>query len=344
MKMDFGMFTDFHVRPGGSEPEAFEESFKQVDAAEAMGMDSVWLAEHHFSPDCSVLASPLSIASAIAARTSRVRIGLAVQVLPLGNPLRMAEDAATVDQISKGRLDFGIGRSGLTKYYQGYNIPYGESRERFFEALDVIMKGWHEERFSHKGEYYSFKDVNVVPKPYQRPHPPTRVAVASAETVPLIGGLGYPIFVSANTPTPELQDRLAQYRKALKEAGNAGPDDVALRLPAYVAETAEKARSEPKASTMKQIQYAARELIATAASQETVDRLRQMATTPYDEILKNRVMYGTPEAVTERIQDYQEKLGISGLVLEMNYGGQLPYERVINSIRLITEKVMPNFK
>ena len=342
--MDFGMFTDFHIRPGVTQAQAFDESFNQVEAAEKLGMDSVWLAEHHFSPDRAVLAAPIVIASAIAARTSRIRLGLAVQVLPLTNPLRVAEEAATVDHISKGRFDFGVGRSGLTKYYQGYNIPYSESRTRFMESLDIIMKAWKEGKFSHQGEYHSFEDVTVVPKPYQKPHPPTRIAVAGEDTFPLIGKLGYPIFIGVNTPTPQLQERLKSYRKGRLEAGHAGPDDVALRIPVYVAETAEKARSEPEASARHAIQYASTELATTAASQETADRLRRIASTPYEEILEKRVMFGTPEAVVERLQEYQETLGISGVVLEMNYGGRIPYDRVINSMRLLAEKVAPKFK
>ena len=197
--MDFGMFTDFHIRPHMTQAAAFDESFNQVEAAEQLGMDAVWLAEHHFSPDRSVLASPIVIASAIAARTSRIRIGLAVQVLPLTNPLRVAEEAATVDHISKGRFNFGIGRSGLTKYYQGYNVPYGESRGRFLEALDIILKAWEQEQFSHAGSYFSFTDVTVVPKPLQQPYPPIRVALASPDTFTLVGGMGHSVFVSANT-------------------------------------------------------------------------------------------------------------------------------------------------
>jgi alkanesulfonate monooxygenase SsuD/methylene tetrahydromethanopterin reductase-like flavin-dependent oxidoreductase (luciferase family) len=197
--MDFGMFTDFHIRQSMTQAEAFEESFQQVEAAEQLGMDAVWLAEHHFSPDRSVLASPLVIASAIASRTRSIRIGLAVQVLPLTNPLRIAEEAATVDHISKGRFNFGIGRSGLTKYYEGYNVPYGESRERFLEALSIILKAWNTERFSHEGAYFSFHDVTVVPKPLQQPYPPIRVALASPDTFSLIGRMGHSVFVSANT-------------------------------------------------------------------------------------------------------------------------------------------------
>ncbi len=342
--MDFGMFTDFHIRKGMTQAEAFEESFTQLEAAEELGMDSVWLAEHHFSPDRSVLASPLIIASAIATRTSRIRIGLAVQVLPLTNPLRIAEEAATVDHISKGRFNFGIGRSGLTKYYQGYNIPYAESRGRFLEALDVIVKAWGQEQFSHEGNYFSFHDVTLVPKPYQHPHPPIRVALASADTFSLIGSMGHPVFISANTPIPQLRERLELYQQARQEAGHSGPSDIALRIPAYVAETAERARSEPEASTMHALQYAARELSPSAASQEIAERLQRVASTSYDDILKQRVMYGTPEAIVERLQEYQEELGITSVVLEMNYGGQMPYDRVINSMRLLTERVVPKFK
>ena len=342
--MDFGMFTDFHIRKGMTQAEAFEESFNQVEAAEKLGMDSVWLAEHHFTPDRAVLASPMIIASSIATRTNRIRVGLAVQVLPLTNPLRIAEEAATVDHISKGRFDFGVGRSGLTRYYEGYNVPYSESRGRFLEALDVITKGWGEDKLSYEGEYYSYKNVTVVPKPYQKPYPPIRVAVTSAETFPLIGGMGYPIFVSGNLGIPQLQERLELYRKAWREGANPGPGDVVLRIPAYVEEAPKKARSEPEASTMHAIEYMARELSSSAATQEAAERIQLMARTPYEDILKRWVMYGTPEAVAERLQEFDEELGISGVVLEMNYGGRIPYERVVNSIRLLAEKVIPRFK
>ena len=342
--MNFGMFTDFHVRPGNSQAEAFDESFTQIMAAERMGMDTVWLAEHHFSPERAVLASPMVIASAIAARTERIRVGLAVQVLPLTNPLRVAEEAATVDHISKGRFDFGIGRSGLTRYYQGYNVPYAESRTRFLEALNIIMKAWENDSFSHEGEYHTFHDVRVVPKPYQSPYPPVRVAVAGEDTFPLIGKLGHPIFISANTPPERLKERLALYNRELAETGHAGPADIAVRVPVYVAETTAKARSEPETSTMSAIRYAARELSQSAADEEVAERLRQSANISYDEVLRDRVVYGTPEEVTERFRGYQEEYGATGVVMEMNYGGQVPFDRVENSLNLLCQRVMPNFK
>ena len=342
--MNFGMFTDFHVRADMSQAEAFEESFGQVAEAEQMGMDSVWLAEHHFTPDRSVLASPLIIASAIAARTSTLRVGLAVQVLPLTNPLRVAEEAATVDHISKGRFDFGVGRSGLTKYYQGYNIPYSESRGRFFEALQVIMQAWQGGSFSHQGDFYSYDDVQVVPQPLQQPYPPTRIAVASEDTFPIVGKLGHPIFISATTGIPVLKERLKLYRAARQEAGFEGPGEVTLRIPVYVAETTAKAQADPKDSAIHAIQYAATELIKTAASEEGVERLRRMANIPYEEILRQRVMFGTPAEITERLEEYRDELDISGVVLETNYGGQIPNDRVMASVRLLTENVVPRFK
>ena len=130
-----------------------------MKAAEDFGFDAVWLAEIHFQKDRSVLSAPLIVASALAACTQRVKIGIAVQVLPLSHPLRLAEDVATVDHISKGRLEFGVGRSGLPGHYQGFNIPYSESRDRFLETLDILRKAWTQDRFSHQGKYFQFQDV-----------------------------------------------------------------------------------------------------------------------------------------------------------------------------------------
>src|SRR5205085_8962518 len=145
--------------------------------------------ELHFDPARSVLSAPLCIASAIAARTQRMKIGLAVQVLPLCHPLRLAEEAATVDQISNGRLIFGVGRSGVARTYEAYGVPYAESRDRFAETLQIIERAWSQPRFSFEGKYHRFDDVAVTPKPRQKPLPPIRVAASSPDTFPAIGKL-----------------------------------------------------------------------------------------------------------------------------------------------------------
>jgi alkanesulfonate monooxygenase SsuD/methylene tetrahydromethanopterin reductase-like flavin-dependent oxidoreductase (luciferase family) len=139
--MDFGLFLEFPCRDGMTEPDAFAECFALADEAEVCGVDSVWLAEYHFSP-ISVLSAPVTVASAIAARTRSMRIGLAVALLPLGQPVRIAEEIATLDHISQGRVEFGIGRGTFPETHDGFNSPFAESRDRFDEYLDIIIKAW----------------------------------------------------------------------------------------------------------------------------------------------------------------------------------------------------------
>ncbi len=156
----------------------------------------MWLAEIHFAPERTYLSAPMTLASAIAARTKRMKMGIAVQVLPLCHPLRIAEEAATVDQISEGRLIFGVGRSGVVSTYDAYQVPYDESRERFTEILDIVEEAWSKPTFSYEGKYYRFDDVACVPHPYKGKLPPIRIAASTPDTFPAIGGLGYPVFAS----------------------------------------------------------------------------------------------------------------------------------------------------
>ncbi len=342
--MDFGMFTEFHVRDGKTQHDAIVEHLDEVVYAEELGLDSVWMAEYHFAPQRSVLSSPFSIGSAIAARTEKIRIGGSVFVVPLINPLRLAEDAAILDHISNGRFEFGIGRSGLTMFYEGFSMDYAESRDRFFEGLEIVLKAWGSETFSHHGQYWDFDDVTIVPKPYQQPHPPIRAAVVSPETFALYGKMGYNISFFAADLVANLKKSLQEYRTAWKEAGHPGEGDANVRLPVYVAETAEQARSEPENSFRHQQAYDNRVTARFAPNNRFAEIIREMASQTYDNALSTMLMYGTPEAVTERIQEYEEETGISGLIMEFNHGGQIPFDRVKNSMRLFAEKVIPNFK
>src|SRR6476661_5768763 len=201
MGFEFGMFHEFQRPAGMTDEQAFATSFEQVDAAERWGLDAMWLAEIHIAPERSVVSAPLTVASAIAARTKRMKIGTAVQVLPLCHPLQLAEEAATVDHISHGRLIFGVGRSGFARVYEQYGVPYAESRERFAETLEVVRRAWTQETFSFEGTHFRFHDTCVVPKPYQKPHPPIRVAATSPDTFPTIGAQGLDIFAAVRTGT-----------------------------------------------------------------------------------------------------------------------------------------------
>jgi alkanesulfonate monooxygenase SsuD/methylene tetrahydromethanopterin reductase-like flavin-dependent oxidoreductase (luciferase family) len=249
--VEFGIFHEFERPTDASEAQAFDDGFAIVDAAERWGLDAVWLAELHFSPKRAVLSAPLTVATAIAARTSRIKIGTAVQVLPLCHPLRLAEEAATVDHVSHGRLIFGVGRSGFARTYDAYGVPYAESRERFAETLEIVRRAWTQESFSFEGDHFQFHDVTVVPKPYQKPHPPIRVAATSPDTFPSIGAQGYAIFAAVRLGTlSELAPNIAAYRAAYREAGHPGKGEVFLRIPVYVADTVDRAYDEPQASIM----------------------------------------------------------------------------------------------
>ena len=348
--MEFGLFFEFPTRDGVSQAQVFTESFALVDAAEEMGTETVWLAEYHFEPDRSVLSAPITIASAIAARTKRMKVGTAVCVLPLRNPLRVAEEVATLDHISGGRVDFGIGRSALPQDYLGFGMDYRESRGRFGECLEVILKAWTMDSFSYEGEFYSYQNVSVVPKPLQQPHPPIRIGVSSAETFAMVGRMGYPMFINPTRVTSlfELAPLIQDFKKARQEAGFTEQVDIGLRLPIYVAETAEQAYSEPKESTM----YAVRRLTKLIAESVTLEgvtddraaQVERLKGLDYEAMLKNTVIYGTPEAVTDRLRQLQEDLGINQVVYEVNFGSQMPMELQIKAIRLLNERVVPQFK
>ena len=125
--------------------------------------------------------------------------------------------------VSRGRFILGAGRSGNPRSYGAYGVPYSESRERFFETLDILKKAWTEDSFSHEGKYHSFNEARAVPRPYQKPHPPIRIAGASEDTFPTLGRLGYPLFVSVRSASLSgLAPDLKAYRQAYAEAGHPG--------------------------------------------------------------------------------------------------------------------------
>jgi len=348
--MEFGLFHEFQKAPDASEAEAFAQSFELVDAAERWGLDAMWLAELHFAPERSVLASPLILAAAIAQRTRRMKIGTAVQVLPLCHPLRLAEEAATVDQISDGRLIFGVGRSGFPQTYQAYGVPYAESRERFAETLEVVKLAWTQERFSYHGKYFNYENVRLVPKPRQKPTPPIRIAATSTDTYAAIGTLGHAIFVAARIGTlSELAPLVRGYREAYKAAGHPGAGEVYLRVPVYVAETEERARREPEESVMHLFRSVGGQLAVSAnlsgarAIEQRAERAQTLQTVNYEDALRDKMIVGTPESVASRLRELREEIGLDGILAELNPGSLIPHALVMNALRLLCQEVMPRF-
>ena len=349
--MHFGAFMEFGSRVGVTEAQAFQEGFRMVDAAEEMGLDGVWLAELHFNPTRSVMSSPIVIASSIATRTKRLRIGMAVYVLPLSNPLRIAEEVATVDHISEGRFEFGIGRSGFARSYDVFSVPYAESQERFAESLKIILKAWEGKEFSYHGKHYNVENATVTPVPYQQPHPPLRVAANSFDTFVRLGEDGHPIFVGLRgMDIPELRESVNAYRQSWIKAGHPGEGDVSLRIPVYAGETEQQALDEPLESissyfgrmgSLYREQAGKAGLEVTELADGRADRLAELS---YEDMLKTKIAFGTAESLVDRFIQLKEELGLDGVVAELNPGGLIPEERVLRSLRIVTEKVMPAFK
>ena len=245
--MDFGIFLDFSTRKGLKQNTAFREAFDLVDIAEETGLDTVWLGETHFNANRPISA-PIVVAGSIATRTKRLRVGMAVQVLPLISPLRIAEEAATVDQISEGRFEFGVGRSGNERAYRAMGIPYEESSERFQEALDIILEAWKGDPFSYEGKYNHIESAQVTPMPYQQPHPKIRLASTTSDSFSRVGRLGFPIFLSMRgMDVHELETKLKEYRQSWAEAGHSGmAGDISVRVPMYIGTTKAGAVEEPR--------------------------------------------------------------------------------------------------
>ena len=351
MSFEFGIFHEFSRSPGQTDAEAFAQSFAQVDAAERWGLDVVWLAELHFLPERSVVSAPLVVATAIAARTRRLKVGIAVQVLPLCHPLRLAEEVATLDHLSGGRLIFGVGRSGFPRTYEAYGVPYAESRERFAEVLEILKRAWSDERFSFEGDFYKFRHITVVPRPLQRPYPPLRIAATSADTYPAIGAMGLPIFVAVRLGTiEELGPNIAAYREAYRAAGHAGQGQVYLRVPVYVGETEAAARAEPEQSIMQFYRTLGQQVEASAtragarAIEQRAERGQALQTISYGDALRGKVIVGTPDTVAARLEDLIRKLGLNGILAELNCGGLVADNKVMRSLQLMCEEVAPRFR
>jgi len=345
--MHVGIFLE-EARPGSTPAGAFKDTFELVEAAEAWGLDGVWLGEIHFNVARSVLSSPLVMAAAIAGRTRRLRIGTAVHLLPLNHPLRIAEDVATLDHMSEGRFEFGVGRSGSPRAYDVLGVPYGESQARFAEALDIIREAWKGEGFKYDGKFFRVQTGPVAPTPYQRPHPPIRMAVNTPESFAIPGELGVGIFLGLRAlDVADLKAYLPSYRGAWRPAGQGGAPTVYLRVPVYIAPSEREARAECEAALLS---FCARQAEITRlglgrAGTGSADRKEfwadRLAGLDYEAIVKTRAVVGTASHVAEQLGALRDELGLDGVVAELDPGCQLPVDRVMRTLRILTHKVMP---
>jgi probable F420-dependent oxidoreductase len=221
--MQFGLFGGARAKRGGpsGDSQGYGDFVDYVVGAEKLGFASVFLVEHHFTGYAQVSAS-LTLLSYLAARTRTIRLGTAVVVLPWHNPVLVAESAATLDLLSGGRLDFGVGKGYRDYEFSGFCVPMEEASERFDEAIDVIRKAWTTEgRFSHHGARWHFDNVVVEPAPVQRPHPPFWLGAGSAESIRRAAREGYNLLLDQIGSTDLTIERVAIFREECAKHGRA---------------------------------------------------------------------------------------------------------------------------
>jgi len=324
------------------------EMLELAALADELGFDVAWLAEIHFGGAFSLLSSPLMAVPVIAARTKRIRIGTAVTLLPLHHPLHCAEQAATADQLSGGRLEFGVGRGSIPSQFHGFHVPVAENRARFGEALDIIRLAWTTERFSYQGAFYQVENLAVAPRPLQRPHPPIRIAVHTAESFDHVADLGLPIYSgTTTTPLPQLRDCMASYRRRLAAAGHPWQDDqMALMLPVHLGTTGPGAREAMKPGVLRYYQNLEAIFAALPDSYaEHLPRLKtireNVANPPYEKFFRDHAAFGDTAEVIDRLQAARDEFGLSQIIAWFDQGSMLPRAEVERTMRRFAEQVMP---
>ena len=349
--MRFGLFYQASAADGQTHAERYAEMLDLIALGDTLGFDVAWLAELHFGGAFSLLASPLMVVPVIAQRTKRIRIGTAVTLLPLHHPLSCAEQAATADLLSGGRLEFGVGRGSIPSQFHGFRVAVSENRARFDEALEIIRLAWTTERFSYRGAFYQVEDVAVVPRPLQRPHPPIRVAVHTAESFAHIGDLGLSIYSgTTTTPLPQLREYMALYRAHLAAAGHTWqPDQMALMLPVHVGATSGAARDAMRAGVLKY--YRNIETIFAQLPDSYGDHLPRLKTIretianlPYETFCRDQGVFGDAAEVVDRLQTARDEFELSQIICWFDQGSMLPRAEVERAMRQFTDEVMPNLR
>jgi alkanesulfonate monooxygenase SsuD/methylene tetrahydromethanopterin reductase-like flavin-dependent oxidoreductase (luciferase family) len=218
--MQFGLFGGARARGGpAGDSEGYHDFIRYVMAAEELGFSSVFLVEHHFTGFGQVSAS-LNLLSYLAARTSTIRLGTAVIVLPWHNPALVAEEAATLDLLSNGRLDFGVGKGYRAYEFSGFCIPQDEATARFDEAIEVIRRAWTSKgRFSYEGKWWRYDNIVVEPAPIQQPHPPFWMGAGSPESIRRAAREGYNLLLDQIAPVDVIVDRVRVFREECKVVG-----------------------------------------------------------------------------------------------------------------------------
>jgi alkanesulfonate monooxygenase SsuD/methylene tetrahydromethanopterin reductase-like flavin-dependent oxidoreductase (luciferase family) len=354
--MKFGWMT-LSLSPSAEQDLAsVHEQLEQGVLAEAAGFDYLWLTEHNFTGECAY-ADPIPFAGALAARTSRARIGFAVIQMALHHPVRLAIQLAVLDNLSRGRLEVGIGRgSSYNEYeYVGFGLRSDDSRERMDEALDVLIHAWTDEPLVHDGKFFSVRLPSVRPRPVQRPHPPIWRSVISVDSVLESGRAGIPIMMS-RVPNARIPERLARYREGLEAGGHDAATRRRLLGEAsvwrflYVAESQAQAEDDVEAATLHYREhmhhvreaYNPPDFVVNAAAMNPWMDPRVSHPDGVRFVLETGALYGTPARVAEQVAALRDA-GLGHVMCQASWGG-LPHDKAMTSLRLFGDGVAPRFR
>ena len=328
--------------------ERFRTLVEQVAYAEAIGFESVWLAEHHFHPFAGMFSAPPVIGAAIAQRTAKMRIGTAVLLLPYHNPLRVAEDYATLDCLSNGRVEFGVGHGFVKWEALTFGIPLDELRDRFKENLEVILKAWRDEKLDYKGRFHEYHGVEVLPRPVQEPHPTVwMAATTSVESFEYAGAHGFHMMlIPFLNDVAELREKVQVYFKARRAAGN-DPTTARVLGVYHVCVGASSAEARAAAEhglheyhSAAQAAHSLTPGMADPESYRSHDKHRAaMKRLTFDELVdQNRVLVGSVEEMCEKAEFVREHLYLTDLAGNFALGG-LTDEQTRASMRQFMEHV-----
>ena len=315
----------------------YQQILEQVQLAEELGWECFMFNEHHFLGYGGLVANPAVLLAAAAARTSKIRLGPCIAILPLRHPLHSAEDYAMVDAISGGRLEFGIGSGNTELDYKVFGVTRENDRQRLDEAFEVILKAWTNDRFSHQGTAWQFGEITLYPRPIQKPHPPIWVAGTSAQTLEWAGRHGFHIMTVGHPHPPEkVRPGVEAWKKALIDQG-IDPTERHCQFHArtHVNENAERAREIATAAITRydEISRIGRRSLTVAPAEYNWEMM----------LATGRNNYGEPDQCIQNILNAAKNYYFDTLTTTFNFGG-IPHAEIVKSMRLFANEVMPAFR
>ena len=350
MKFGLNFFPSFRASDY-STAEYFAQCLRLAERADQLGFNSVKTVEHYFFDYGGHSPNPVVLLSAIAARTQRIRPITGAVIPAFNNPVKLAAELAALDNISNGRLDVGFGRAFIPKEFEVFGVSMDESRARFEEGIDIVTRLWTQDRVSYEGRFHRFRDVHLMPRPVQKPHPPIWVAsVASVESFSWAGRHGYNVMIVPYAGSIEkVRDMVRAYRQAWREAGHPpGKEQVQSSLHCYVAETHEAAveGARPRVERYIEVFTEAVSSWATHQSGQYANyskMVEAIARTTIESMLADRqALIGTPDEVIEQLQYHVDVFGDFEPSMQVNFGG-ISDKEALRTLELFASDVMPKF-